>query len=516
MEPLILVDAQSQPVGRLQQGDYAIFYDTRGEREVELTESLTDPHFDHFPTDVKVRMATMIQYDEKLDVQVAFPPLGAVEGTLSEVASRHGLRQVKIVETEKAVHLRFFLNGKRHEPFPGEEHVFIPTRKDMASFNECPEMSVGAVADAAIDRLRDGRDDLLVVNFANVDVVGHIEDEAAVRRAIEAVDTQVGRVVEAAQAAGVVTLLTADHGTVEEWLYPEGTINTGHTANPVPCLLIGPTPGVTQGVRLRADGALTDVAPTVLALLGLPVPEVMTGKPLISNGRIPATGRRRVLLLIADGWGLREETEGNLIAQAHTPVMDRLQAEYPATRLRAAGEAVGLPRGTVGNSEVGHLHLGAGRVIPSDRVRIQAAMDDGSFLENEAFRWAMQGAKQPGKRLHLIGIISFFSSHGSIDYAIQLLEMAAREGVSEVYLHGMLGRRGERPESGAIYLEKIEAAARRLGVGQVVTVLGRFWSLDREGNWDRIEKTYRALVQGEGRPVRGEGKYEELRGTQEN
>jgi len=163
---------------------------------------------------------------------------------------------------------------------------------------------------------------------------------------------------------------------------------------------------------------------------------------------------------------------------------------------------VGMPKGTVGNSEAGHLHLGAGRRIPSDRLRIDEALEDGSFYENEAFLWAMRGAKRAGTRLHLLGIVSFYSSHGSLDHLLALMELARRERVEEVYIHSMLGRRGEHPESGARYIEQVEEATARLGVGRLVSVIGRFWSLDREENWDRIEKTYRWLVHGEGRPVR--------------
>jgi 2,3-bisphosphoglycerate-independent phosphoglycerate mutase len=135
-------------------------------------------------------------------------------------------------------------------------------------------------------------------------------------------------------------------------------------------------------------------------------------------------------------------------------------------------------------------------------VRINQALEDGSFFENDAFCWAMQGAKRDGTRLHLLGIVSFYSSHGSVDHLLALMDMARRDGVPEVYIHSMLGRRGERPESGAIYIEQVEREAERMGVGQVATVIGRFWSLDREEHWDRIEKTYRMLVEGRGQPVR--------------
>jgi 2,3-bisphosphoglycerate-independent phosphoglycerate mutase len=176
----------------------------------------------------------------------------------------------------------------------------------------------------------------------------------------------------------------------------------------------------------------------------------------------------------------------------------------------AAGEAVGLPNDvpnregkTVGNSEVGHTHIGAGRVVTSDRLRIERAIERGSFFENDALLWAMEGAKRDGSRLHLLGIISFYSSHGSVEHLKALLHMAKEVGMPEVYIHGMLGRRGEKPESGAIYVGDIEAECERLGVGQFVSLIGRFWSLDREYNWDRIEKSYRWLVHGEGRPVKG-------------
>ena len=166
-----------------------------------------------------------------------------------------------------------------------------------------------------------------------------------------------------------------------------------------------------------------------------------------------------------------------------------------------------IENGRVTGVDTTRGHIGAGRVVPADRVRINQALEDGSFYRNEAFLWAMSRARDAGRRLHLLGIVSFYSSHGSVDHLLALLEMARREGVPEVYVHAMLGRRGERPESGAIYIEQVEAEAERLGLGQVATVIGRFWSLDREGHWDRIEKTYRTLVEGEGQPV-GRGAFD--------
>jgi 2,3-bisphosphoglycerate-independent phosphoglycerate mutase len=502
LEPLVRVDADGRPVGSIRDGDYVIFYDIRGEREIELTAAFVDAEFPHFArANIDVHFATMIEYDPDLDVRVAFPPLGEVEDTLSELVSRAGLRQAKVVESEKAIHVSHFLNGKAQDAFPGEERLVVPSPRPEIHAEMPPAMSAEAVADAAIAAIEDVGNALVTVNLANVDVIGHIENAAAIGTAVETVDAQAGRIVEAAREAGMAAVVTADHGTVERWYYPDGTIDTGHTDSPVPFVLVDPALG--SGAGLRPGGALTDVAPTVLDLLGLEKPAVMTGESLIVHPEAlpPRDVQPRVLLLILDGWGIGDGGTGDLIAQAHTPVMDHLQAAWPSTRLAAAGPAVGMPPGTVGNSESGHLHIGAGRIVPADRVRINDALRDGSFFQNDAFRWAMHGARDAGTRLHVLGIVSFYSSHGSVDHLLALMEMARREGVPEVYVHSMLGRRGERPESGAIYIEQVEREAQTLGVGQVATVIGRFWSLDREEHWDRIEKTYRMLVYGEGEPV---------------
>ena len=503
LEPLVLVDGDGAPLGRIRDGDYVIFYDIRGEREIELTQSFTDDSFGHFATrpGMRVHFVTMIQYDDGLDVRVAFPPV-TIRDTLSESLSDAGLAQVKIAESEKATHLSFFFNGKRKEPFPGEERIVIPSPSDVENYGEVPELSIGEVTSATVRALRQPRYDFLVTNFANVDVVGHIENPGAIRSAVEAVDHHIGLVVEEALSQGTTVVVTADHGTVEKWYYEDGTIDTGHTNSPVPLLLIDPDRSSMGQVRLREGGELGDVAPTILQLLGVEAPTAMTGQSLLASFAEGWLGRkRRILLLIADGWGLGDGGQGDLIAKADTPVMDRLQCEYPFVTIRAAGSAVGMPERSVGNSESGHLHLGAGRRVLSDRVRIDQALQDASFYENPAFLWGIRGAVRDRTRLHLLGIVSFYSSHGSVDHLLALLRLAHREGVPEVYIHSMLGRRGEKKESGAAYIRLIEEETVKTNLGRVVSVIGRFWSLDREENWDRIEKTYGMLVGGIGAPV---------------
>ena len=503
LEPLIKVDA-GQPMGRLDCGDSVIFYDIRGEREIEITEALTDPDFSAFPVkkDLNLNFVTMIEYDPGLRVGVAFPKQEKLKNTLAEVLSDAGLRLAKIAESEKAAHIGFFLNGKSDEVFPGEERIIVPSPEHVAMYDDSPEMSVSLVAAEILKKINDESVSVIIANFANVDVVGHIENKASALAAVEAVDRELGRVVAGARSENATLLVASDHGTVEEWLYPDGTINTGHTKNPVPFVLADFSLKNPDLAEIKGEGELADVAPTVLGLAGLRKPAEMTGTSLFVTPAAGKNPRKKIVLLILDGWGFREEKKGNLIAEAATPNFDNLWTRFPHSVLKSSGEAVGMPPDTVGNSEAGHLHLGAGRRVLLDRVRIDKAIADGSFYSNEALQGAMRRAKQGRKLLHLMGIISHYSSHGTIKHLFALLQMAKDQGLNEIFIHGFIGRRGEKPESGAIYVEKIEDKCRELGLGQVVTVIGRYWALDREKNWDRVEKTYRALVYGEGTPVR--------------
>jgi len=503
LEPLIMADAAGQPLGRLRSGDSVIFYDIRGEREIEITEALTGKGFSAFPAqiDLKLNFVTMIEYDPGLPVGVAFPKQEKLKNTLAEVLSEAGLGLAKIAESEKAAHIGYFLNGKNDEEFPGEERIIVPSPEDVAMYDDSPEMSVSLVAAEILKKISDESVSVIIANFANVDVVGHIENKASALAAVEAVDRELGRVVAGARSKAATLLVTSDHGTVEEWLYPDGTINTGHTKNPVPFVLADfslRNPGLAE---VKEKGELADVAPTVLDLAGLERPAEMTGESLLVKPAAGKNPRKKIVLLILDGWGSREERKGNLIAEAHTPNFDDLWKQFPHSVLKSSGEAVGMPPNTVGNSEAGHLHLGAGRRVLLDRVRIDKAVADGSFYSNEALLWAMRRAKLGRKPLHLMGIISHYSSHGTIKHLFALLQMAKDHGLDEVFIHGFIGRRGEKPESGAVYVEKVEDRCRGLGLGLVVTVIGRYWALDREMNWERVEKTYRALVYGEGTPV---------------
>ncbi len=501
LEPLIRVDEAGRLVGRVATGDSVIFYDVRGEREVSLTRAMTDPAWPHFPIrPLDLSFVTLIEYGPGLRVRTAFTPETELRNTLTEVLGRAGFRVRKISESEKASHLSYFFNGKSDRVFAGEERVVVAS-PDVAQFTERPEMNAARVAEVASAWLADSAPQLVIANLAYVDEVGHLDDRTAVCRAVEAVDAALGTVVEAARRAKATLIVTADHGTVEEWLYPDGTVNTGHTRNPVPFLLVDFASTEAGAWTVRPAGELADVAPTILELAGVKRPEEMTGRSLISRG--PAAGGRRskLVLLVLDGWGHREDRYGNMIAEAGAPNFSRLWKTFPRATLASAGESVGMPEGTVGNSEAGHLHLGAGRRVLLERLRIDRAIADGRFFHNEALGWALNEALRNGRALHLMGIVSHYSSHGTMDHLFALLRLAKKAGLKRVFIHAFVGRRNELPESGAYYIEKVEAACRELSLGDVATVMGRYWPLARAGHWDRIEKAYRALIYGDGRRV---------------
>ncbi len=504
LEPIVVFSSSGKPLGRLQDGDYVIFYDVRGEREIELTRSLTEINFNHFPIKKPLRLnfITMIEYSPALKARVVFPSDEEIRNTFVEVVTKSGLRVLKITESEKSVHLGYFFNGKRRGLFQGEEMITIPSPSGIFSYASKPEMSAREVAERVCEAIDNPCFEVVIANLANVDVVGHLENKEAVLRAVKTVDRELGRIVEECRRQKILLVVTSDHGTVEEWLYEDGSINTGHTANPVPFILADFSNTKNSGWELQEEGELADVAPTLLELLGMEKPPEMTGRSLLAKRPSELKPPRQLVLLILDGWGLREARKGNLILEAKAENFDALWSEFPHSKLKASGEEVGMPTDTVGNSEAGHLHLGAGRRILLDRLKIDRSISDGSFFQNKILLEAMEEAKRKNKSLHLLGIVSHYSSHGSINHLFALLSLAHELNLREVFIHALIGRRGEKPESGAAYVRKIEEICSKLSLGKVVTVMGRFWALDREENWDRIEKAYRALVYGEGKQVK--------------
>ena len=207
------------------------------------------------------------------------------------------------------------------------------------------------------------------------------------------------------------------------------------------------------------------------------------------------------LLVIMDGYGVAAGLPGNAVAAANTPNLDELFATCPTTTLDASGLAVGLPEGQMGNSEVGHLNIGAGRVVYQELTRIDLAIEDGSLFENPVLASAIDDAVAAGRAVHFMGLVSDGGVHSHQEHLYALVEMAARRGAERVWVHAFLDGRDTPPESGLGYVEQLEARLASIGTGAVATVMGRYYAMDRDNRWDRVEKAWQALVLGEGVPA---------------
>ena len=209
--------------------------------------------------------------------------------------------------------------------------------------------------------------------------------------------------------------------------------------------------------------------------------------------------KKPVVLMILDGYGLNKEKRGNAVLEANTPVMDRLMKECPFVEGNASGLAVGLPDGQMGNSEVGHLNMGAGRIVYQELTKITKAIEDGDFFENSEFLKAVENCKKNGSALHLMGLVSDGGVHSHMTHIFGLLELARRNGLDKVFVHCFLDGRDTPPSSGREFVEALEGKMKELGVGKVASVMGRYYAMDRDNRWDRVELAYRALTKGEGK-----------------
>ncbi len=265
--------------GKIKDGDTVIFFNFRPDRAREITSALTNPDFDAFSREdglIRTHFVAMTEYQADMPgVVVAYPP-GSMRDTLGEYLSSLGLKQLRIAETEKYAHVTFFFNGGNEMPYPGEDRLLVPSPK-VATYDLMPQMSALEVMEKLLPIIDSAAYDLIVLNFANCDMVGHTGSFDATIKAVETVDACVGSVVERAILAGAIAVITADHGNADMMITPENTPFTAHTNSQVPFIVVG------REVVLRGDGVLADVAPTLLTLMGYPKPPLMTGKSLIMS-----------------------------------------------------------------------------------------------------------------------------------------------------------------------------------------------------------------------------------------
>ena len=260
----------------MKNGDGAIFFNFRPDRARQLTPSFVDETFDGFERDesLKIPFATFSQYEDGMNALVAFPP-ESIDNTLGQIIQDKGMTQLRIAETEKYAHVTFFFNGGVEEPYQGEDRILVPSPK-VATYDLKPEMSAVEVTDKVVEAIKSGKYDFIILNYANCDMVGHTGVFPAVIKAVETVDTCVGRFVDGIREVGGEVCITADHGNADQMMdYENNQPFTKHTTNPVPFIV------VSDRVKSVQDGALCDIAPTLLTLAGVEIPAEMTGKNLV-------------------------------------------------------------------------------------------------------------------------------------------------------------------------------------------------------------------------------------------
>lgn len=283
IKPIVAVGDDGKPIGTIDDGDVVVCFNFRTDRGRQITQALTQRDFpEQEMSALDLHYVTFTNYDETFrNVHVIFEK-DNLRNTLGEVLAAHGRKQIRIAETEKYPHVTFFFSGGRESVFEGEKRMLCPSPK-VPTYDLQPEMSAADIADTIIPELKKGEADFICLNFANADMVGHTGVWDAAVKACEAVDTQAQRVAEAALDAGYTTIVIADHGNSDMMVNPDGTPNTAHTTNLVPCIMVD-----GQEVLSVKDGKLGDLAPTILALMGIPIPKEMTGEVLLSHIRTEA------------------------------------------------------------------------------------------------------------------------------------------------------------------------------------------------------------------------------------
>jgi 2,3-bisphosphoglycerate-independent phosphoglycerate mutase len=486
MPPIVFPDGN----GRIKERDTVIFCCRRGEREVQLMESFVEKEFRAFDT-VKyqaLRFIPLVEYHEKYAwVDPLICPIRPIL-PLGEVLSTHGVKQLAVSESEKEAHVTFFFNGRHNHLFPGQQSYIIPSWKD---FKNHPEMKSAEIAKSVVERMDQYR--FIIINFPAGDIIGHLPEMDLKVRTAEEVDKGVGQIVRKAAALNYTVVITADHGLMERGKNADGSPSIAHTTALVPFIVV--QKGLSQDDIIKAPGSLIDVAPTILALFGIPSPEVFEGKNLLKK----TVRTEGVVLIILDGWGEGVEDETvNPLKKANTPTLDYLREHYPFTQLRASEEAVGLPPGRSGNSETGHLTIGAGRKIEQDETRLQKEIDSG-FSNNLVLKRGLEPLDEDSS-VHLIGLLSEASSHGNILEMISIGRAAKKEKQNPVYLHLILDGRSAPPRGAVGLLQKY---APRMTEFKIASLIGRGYALDR--NHDYVGKTkvfYDAMVFGKGEACR--------------
>lgn len=528
MPPIVKSGPDGAPLGRIGDGQPVFFFNFRTDRTQRILRAFAGAK--DLPGSFRKRPArpvifTMLDYsaNTKPYTKGFVIPREGLRQTLMEILDGQGVSIFSTAETEKAPHVTSFFAGLREEPFPRQIIKIVSSPRDVATYDQKPAMNAKGVADAALEfvtatehyqvepdrRVRLSPDRFVLVNFANGDMVGHTNLEAA-KKAVAAVDRELERLVPALLKAGYVVLITADHGSAEQMLDENGGAFTAHSANPVRLMMIDPH---GRSAEFREDMALRHLAPTIMETMGMKgkIPQSWEkGLFVRSLAAAPRNAPRRAAVIVLDGWGVNPDPSapGDAI-RGNAPYYESLVGENPHVLLNAAGDEVGLRplsrydgKPTASNSEVGHFNMAAGRKEKQSIVKIDELIErDGAFSTRAKALWeAIRQAKDKGEPLHLLGLTSEGEVHSSLWHLEAILRTAAKAGLSQVYVHSFLDGRDTPPRSGADFLRQVQRVMDEVGVGEIVTAVGRFYAMDRDDRWERIQTAYDALMADDNNP----------------
>lgn len=535
---------------KINEGDSVIIFNFRGDRAEPILRLLTgDSTFKHFPIkNLNLNIVPFAVYNDKYFKEHGIEGVvkeSSVSKTLGEVLAENGKTQVRIAESEKFKHVTYFFDGLREITFSGMDTVQIPSN-DIDKHWKKPEMKALDIAQETVKWIlgTEGKNkkDFVVVNFANLDILGHFEKFDSIVEGALAVDNAMGLIREAVRKAGGVLITTADHGSGEQKvkLDEKGIPILDEEGNPIPHkahAFDNKVPFIIEGagnVRLKQSGSLKNIAPTILELMGIKKPSQMTADSLV-EGAVDKTVNGPVVLVIRDGWGISkfknpEALKYNAVYQAHLRAQkqgikfndDELLANNPHTELWAHGEYVGHPAYQMGDSENGHSNIGAGREVPSTLFTLDKMLETGEFTNNKIVHQAIENAKKDGHRLHLIGMVSEGGVHSHIQHLFKLLQVISKEkeGMNNIVLHPIFdGRDIETSETpGWESLRQVFQVVNKLNLRDIFKIgvmSGRYYAMDRDALnrdkkgvqgshelWlERLKPWYDAIVYDQGRSL---------------
>lgn len=535
--PIVRVDAKGKPVGLVKDGDIVFYTDFRTDRAKPLTAAFLDIPYGGQVGGLSApatkacpklhKFLTMSHYDDNFNasskLSEAFNPSEPISDTYAEVIGRVGVTQLICAETEKWRAVTWFKDGRknmgyelhsedgifrtdRHPTLPIEVKV-VQSRK-VAAHIQAPQMRCKEICDAMLQGVDEGVHDIFA-NFANADMVGHAMTDLGwmdgVVTAIKTLDEQLGRLVPYALSKGYTVIITADHGNAEEMIKKKtGKAAPSHTKNKVPFIVLGL--GKDEKCTIDNDPTIGAMAPTAMQLRGMALPASWNKKSALT-GTVNASKNRKIIRLILDGYGVRDDKFGNVMDKAATALgrplhMDRWMAGEDgalSVRAEASGERCGYPAGESGTTEFGHVLFDAGRDVLSDLLLINADIATGKFAENTAMLDAVQYLKKnPTKKIHVVGILSSGGVHSSLLHMDNIFKLFKKEGLNgeQLSLHPITDGRDVAGDSSPQFVQWLEEKIAETGLGQINAFWGRGWGKDRDNRWKRIEAAFRSMTEG--------------------